>query len=231
MRYSYIAAPLALAAGANAWGNGTVVYTTEVVTAFTTFCPSATSFTHGTSTYVVTEATTLTITNCPCTVTKPVSTSPAIAPTAAPVVSITPVASSPVATSPAEVATTAAPVIPAPASPIFSNSTGPAAPPRSPPPPPQPALLPLRVPLPQSHPSNPSRVPPTGWLRRVLASLLCSDLPLTCCKFSQFGNACRFPSAFQRVALDGLSPVWSGKSGDTQIFYITVRLFIRSGLL
>lgn len=129
-----------------------------------------------------------------------------------------PVASSPVATSPAEVATTAAPVIPAPASPIFSNSTGPAAPPCSPPLPPQPALLPLRVPLPQSHPSNPSRVPPTGWLRRVLASQLCSDLPLTFCKFSQFGNVCKFPSAFQRVALDGLSPVWSGKSGDTQFF-------------
>lgn len=55
MRYSYIAAPLALAAGANAWGNGTAVYTTEVVTAFTTYCPYATSFTHGTSTYVVTE--------------------------------------------------------------------------------------------------------------------------------------------------------------------------------
>lgn len=55
MRYSYVAAPLALAAGASAWGNGTIEYTTEVVTAFTTYCPEATSFTHASSTYVVTE--------------------------------------------------------------------------------------------------------------------------------------------------------------------------------
>ena len=55
MRYSFIAAPLALAAGASAWGNGTISYTTEVVTAFTTFCPYATSFVHASSTYVVTE--------------------------------------------------------------------------------------------------------------------------------------------------------------------------------
>ena len=55
MRYSFIAAPLALAAGASAWGNGTIEYTTEVVTAFTTYCPYATSFVHASSTYVVTE--------------------------------------------------------------------------------------------------------------------------------------------------------------------------------
>jgi len=55
MRYSYVAAPLALAAGASAWGNGTVEYTTEVVTAFTTYCPGATTLTHASSTYVVTE--------------------------------------------------------------------------------------------------------------------------------------------------------------------------------
>jgi len=50
-----IAAPLALAAGASAWNNGTIEYTTEIVTAFTTFCPDATSFIHASSTYVVTE--------------------------------------------------------------------------------------------------------------------------------------------------------------------------------
>lgn len=58
MRYSYIAAPLALAAGASAshlGGNSTIEYTTEVVTAFTTYCPSATSIVHASSTYVVTE--------------------------------------------------------------------------------------------------------------------------------------------------------------------------------
>ncbi|KAF7190865.1 Clock-controlled protein 6 [Pseudocercospora fuligena] len=51
-------------------------YTTEVVTEFTTYCPESTQITHGGVTYTVTEATTLTITNCPCTVTKPVYSAP-----------------------------------------------------------------------------------------------------------------------------------------------------------
>ena len=72
-------------------GTHSEVYTTEVVTAFTTYCPEATTFSHGGVTYTVTEvrsvvttvypqqlltenqATTLTITNCPCTITKPVT--------------------------------------------------------------------------------------------------------------------------------------------------------------
>ncbi|RGP59316.1 putative sed1-abundant cell surface glyco [Fusarium longipes] len=48
----------------------TVVYTTEVVTAITTYCPEPTTLTHGNKTYTVTEPTTFTITDCPCTVTK-----------------------------------------------------------------------------------------------------------------------------------------------------------------
>lgn len=72
MRYS--AAALAFAAGAQAMYNYTgPVYTTEVVTAYTTYCPAATQISHNGVTYTVTEATTLTITNCPCTVTKPVT--------------------------------------------------------------------------------------------------------------------------------------------------------------
>lgn len=113
----------ALAAGASAWTNETVFYTTEIVTAYTTYCPAATMVTHGSLTYTVTEvrrfpievprvateksrflnasvkisshqkrdmslptpawapkanstplqATTLIITNCPCTVIKPVT--------------------------------------------------------------------------------------------------------------------------------------------------------------
>lgn len=51
------------------------MYTTEVLTALTTYCPSPTAITHGSMTYTITEATTLTITNCPCTVTKPVYSS------------------------------------------------------------------------------------------------------------------------------------------------------------
>ncbi|EER24048.1 hypothetical protein D8B26_002221 [Coccidioides posadasii str. Silveira] len=76
MRFS-IAASAILAAGATASyvnTNATSVVT-EVVTAYTTYCPGPTTLTHGTNTYTVTEATTLTITDCPCTVTRPIITS------------------------------------------------------------------------------------------------------------------------------------------------------------
>jgi len=46
------------------------VYTTEVVTSFTTYCPQATQFAIGNKTYTVSKATTLTITDCPCTLTR-----------------------------------------------------------------------------------------------------------------------------------------------------------------
>ncbi|KAK3301361.1 uncharacterized protein B0H64DRAFT_36626 [Chaetomium fimeti] len=65
---------LALAAGAMAFKNETVSYTTEVVTAVTTFCPGPTEVTYGQSTYTITEATTLTISDCPCTIKVPVTT-------------------------------------------------------------------------------------------------------------------------------------------------------------
>jgi hypothetical protein len=55
--------------------HGNMTYTTEVVTAYTTYCPAATEITHGTNTYTVTEPTTLTISDCPCTVSYPVYTS------------------------------------------------------------------------------------------------------------------------------------------------------------
>jgi len=76
MRFSAIAATAALVAGVSAgYKNHTIGYTTEVVTAYTTYCPLATSITHNGVTYTVTSATTLTITNCPCTITKPIITS------------------------------------------------------------------------------------------------------------------------------------------------------------
>jgi hypothetical protein len=50
-----------------------VTYTTEIVTAITTYCPGPTTVTHGGSTYTVTEATTLTISDCPCTIKVPVT--------------------------------------------------------------------------------------------------------------------------------------------------------------
>ncbi|KAI8669331.1 hypothetical protein NCS57_00747900 [Fusarium keratoplasticum] len=72
------AAALAFAAGVSAYAKGNVTYTTEVVTAYTTYCPGPTEITHGGKTYTITEATTLTITDCPCTITKPVITTSAV---------------------------------------------------------------------------------------------------------------------------------------------------------
>jgi hypothetical protein len=56
-----------------------VSYTTTVVNSLTTFCPYATTITHGPQTYTVTAAATLTITDCPCTLTLPVYTSTSVA--------------------------------------------------------------------------------------------------------------------------------------------------------
>ncbi|KAI0904434.1 hypothetical protein F4824DRAFT_256774 [Ustulina deusta] len=56
-----------------------VTYTTKVVTAYETYCPGPTQITYGTNTYTVTEATTLTITDCPCTVSVPVYTTSSVA--------------------------------------------------------------------------------------------------------------------------------------------------------
>lgn len=75
------------------------VYTTKVVTELTTVCPEPTEITYGTKTYTVTEATTLTISDCPCTVTEPVE------PTSYPTKPVEP----PVYTPPAPPATTEAP--------------------------------------------------------------------------------------------------------------------------
>lgn len=53
-----VAAVAALAAGAQASyavSNETVVYTTEVVDVYTTYCPAATEITHNGQTYTVTE--------------------------------------------------------------------------------------------------------------------------------------------------------------------------------
>ncbi|KAK2592135.1 hypothetical protein QQS21_010173 [Conoideocrella luteorostrata] len=74
----YAAALIATAAGVSAWAkNGTTVVT-EVVESYVTYCPGPTQITHGSKTYTVTEATTLTITDCPCTITKPVITTSAV---------------------------------------------------------------------------------------------------------------------------------------------------------
>jgi len=91
MKYS-VAAVLAVAATANAWYNDTVVYTTEVVDVYTTVCPASATITFNGQTYTntLTESSTITITNCPCTVSKPVYTTSSVAPTVAPAAPIYP---------------------------------------------------------------------------------------------------------------------------------------------
>lgn len=103
MQYS-ITALAALVAGAAASYNGTVAYTTEVHTAYTTVCPASTQLTFNGVTYTATASTVLTITNCPCTIVKPVTTSSVVA------------------------TTPAVPVVTSSAVPVYSNSTTPAAP-------------------------------------------------------------------------------------------------------
>jgi len=126
MQYSAVAV-LALAATASAsyaYGNGTasvpVVYTTEVHTAYTTVCPAATQLTYNGITYTATASQTLTITNCPCTVVKPVYTTSAVAPTVSPVyptanaTSVAPVPTVPAGTGAAPTTTPAASSTPIP---------------------------------------------------------------------------------------------------------------------
>jgi hypothetical protein len=55
MQFSTLAVLAASAVAVSAYSNGTVVYTTDIVTAYTTYCPEATSITLGESTYTVTE--------------------------------------------------------------------------------------------------------------------------------------------------------------------------------
>ncbi|KAK3353058.1 hypothetical protein B0T25DRAFT_200477 [Lasiosphaeria hispida] len=50
-------------------GDGNTTTVTTVVSRFTTVCSEPTTWTWGTKTYCVTEPTTLTITDCPCTIT------------------------------------------------------------------------------------------------------------------------------------------------------------------
>jgi hypothetical protein len=63
---------LATACAANNNANNGTIYTTTVVDVLTTYCPTPTTLTVNGKTYPVTEPTTLTITDCPCTISKPV---------------------------------------------------------------------------------------------------------------------------------------------------------------
>ncbi|CAG8977033.1 hypothetical protein HYALB_00008891 [Hymenoscyphus albidus] len=143
MQYS-IAAVIALAASTvsagYAHGNGTVVYTTEIHTAYTTVCPVSTELTFNGITYTATESTTLTITNCPCTVITPVTTTAVVycntcsssssavpsIPTKAPVYpnGTTPAATTPAGSKPTSVGTTSAVGLPSATPSTISASSG-----------------------------------------------------------------------------------------------------------
>ncbi|KAI1762029.1 hypothetical protein GGR53DRAFT_503189 [Hypoxylon sp. FL1150] len=117
----FATAAVAFAAGVSATypAANTTTYTTEVVTSYETYCPGPTQITYGTNTYTVTEATTLTITDCPCTISKPVYTTSYVScATCAPGSSASAPASSASVTP--VYPTSAASV---PGSPVYSNST------------------------------------------------------------------------------------------------------------
>jgi len=80
MKFSAVLAASATVAAALAqdyygYSNATVSTTTTVVSEYTTYCPYPTTIVEGDYTYTVSEATTLTVTNCPCTRTLTCSTS------------------------------------------------------------------------------------------------------------------------------------------------------------
>jgi hypothetical protein len=93
MQFTVVAlAALVATASASAFEkrNETISYTTEIHTAYTTVCPASTQLTFNGVTYTVSESTTLTISNCPCTIVKPITTSSVVycstcAPSSAPV--------------------------------------------------------------------------------------------------------------------------------------------------
>ncbi|CZS89447.1 hypothetical protein WAI453_002658 [Rhynchosporium graminicola] len=64
--HSYVAPP----PHQNATYTPVWVTTTEVVKSYTTYCPAPTTIVQNSKTYTITKATTLTITDCPCTATK-----------------------------------------------------------------------------------------------------------------------------------------------------------------
>ncbi|KAL5317873.1 hypothetical protein ACEPPN_014973 [Leptodophora sp. 'Broadleaf-Isolate-01'] len=65
-------AELAACLGYNPYDHKSV-WTTETVTRFTTYCPEPTTLVYNHKTYTATKDETLTITDCPCTITKPVN--------------------------------------------------------------------------------------------------------------------------------------------------------------
>ncbi|OBT46353.1 hypothetical protein VE00_02716 [Pseudogymnoascus sp. WSF 3629] len=72
------------------------IWVVTTVSAYVTICPSPTTFTQGVQTYTVTEATTLTISNCPCTISYPAPPTVATNPPSVPSVPVQPIGTAPV---------------------------------------------------------------------------------------------------------------------------------------
>jgi hypothetical protein len=90
MQFTKAVVALAIAAGVQAHSNDTIVYTTIVVDSYTTVCPASSTITFNGVTYTntLTESSTITVTNCPCTVSAPVYTKTSVTvPTTTPVYS------------------------------------------------------------------------------------------------------------------------------------------------
>jgi len=122
MQYSLITLAALAASASASYYNGTVVYTTEVYTAYTTVCPASTELTFNGVTYTATESTTLTITNCPCTVVKPVTTSSVVAPPPVYTNATTAVPTAPATTTKGAVGTTVVPTSKPSSTPIEASS-------------------------------------------------------------------------------------------------------------
>jgi len=96
MQFGKLAVVAGLAASVSAWANETWVTTT--VSVLTTVCPVATSMTFNGVTYTATASQTITITNCPCTVSYKPTVTPVV-PTSTPAyVNTTVAATTPVGT-------------------------------------------------------------------------------------------------------------------------------------
>jgi len=76
MQFAKLAVIAGLAASVSAWANETWVTTT--VDVLTTVCPYATSVTFNGITYTATASETITITNCPCTISFKPTVTPAV---------------------------------------------------------------------------------------------------------------------------------------------------------
>ncbi|KAL2827304.1 hypothetical protein BJY01DRAFT_255728 [Aspergillus pseudoustus] len=134
MKFSFAAVAAFLAVGAVAHGADSEEYTTVVVTEYTTYCPKATTLTAGTETVPVETPGTVTLSNGPYTITRPLITTTitrckACSSTAVPTpsVPVIPTSIPVIPSAPTEVAPTSAPSTTTPAAPAFTGGASRAA--------------------------------------------------------------------------------------------------------